>query len=315
MMTELAKVAPLSLLQRTRDLAVMTEDELRRFAAEAARNRDGPALWSLTEAHLTLHGSSGSRVSAHTLSAYRHAIAELLKDWSGENLLRPSRNAGVLWVRELEGSFKSASVRVHLAGAKALYAAFRWSGASDAAPFADVKVAVDKTPSWEKRDAYTQTEVHWLERCSEGATLLIVLLGAHAGLRVSEMAALRWEHVNLSEGVMRVVAGKGGKSARVYLTSTLVQALEQTPIEERAGFLLPCRSRQAVYGRLEAACKQARVTFKGVHALRHASGTRLREETQDLALVADHLRHTSLDTARGYAKANNIQLKRALGEW
>lgn len=55
--------------------------------------------------------------------------------------------------------------------------------------------------------------------------------------------------------------------------------------------------------------------FKGVHALRHASGTRLRDETRDLALVTDHLRHSSLDTARGYAKANNMQLKKALGEW
>jgi integrase len=323
-MTELAKVAPLSLLQRTRDLANMSEDELRRFASEAARDRDSAALWSLTEAHLTLHGSSGSRVSQHTLSAYRHAITELLKDWLSENLLRPSRNAGVLWVRELEGrqpskgkglTLTSATVRVYLSAAKALYAALRWSGASEAAPFADVKVAVDKTPSWEKRDAYSQTEVHWLERVSENATLAIVLLGAHAGLRVSEMTALKWEHVNLSEGVMRVVAGKGGKTARVYLTPTLVQALEATPIDQRTGYVLPCRSRQAVYGRLEAACRQARVKFRGVHALRHASGTRLREDTGDLALVADHLRHTSLDTARGYAKANNTQLKRALGEW
>ena len=88
------------------------------------------ALWALTEAHLTLHGSAGSRVSGHTLSAYRHAVESLLSDWSGENLVRPSRNAGVLWVRELEGCYKSATIRVYLSGAKALYAALRWSGAS-----------------------------------------------------------------------------------------------------------------------------------------------------------------------------------------
>lgn len=70
-----------------------------------------------------------------------------------------------------------------------------------------------------------------------------------------------------------------------------------------------------MYGRLEAACKQAHVKFKGVHALRYASGTRLREDTGDLALVADHLRPASLDTARGYTKANNVQLRKALGEW
>jgi integrase/recombinase XerC len=314
-MTELAKIAPQSLLQRTRDLASMSEEELRRFAAEAARDRNGATLWALTEAHLTLHGSSGSRVSVHTLSAYRHGVTGLLRDWSGENLLRPSRNAGVLWVRELEAQFKPATVRGYVAAAKSLYAALRWSGATDAAPFADVKVAVDKTPSWEKRDAYTQTEVHWLERVSEGATLLVVLLGAHAGLRVSEMTALRWDDINISDGVLRVVAGKGDKSGRVYLTPTLAQALEAVSTEQRTGYVLPCRSRRAVYQRLEVACRQAKVAFKGVHALRHASGTRLREDTRDLALVADHLRHSSLDTARGYAKANNLQLKKALGEW
>ncbi|CAA9293692.1 MAG: hypothetical protein AVDCRST_MAG93-4098 [uncultured Chloroflexia bacterium] len=107
-MTELAKVVPTSLLQRTRDLAVMSEEELRRFAVAAVRDRNGAELWVLTEAHLTLHGSSGSRVSAHTLSAYCRGVAALLEDWSGENLLRPTRNAGVLWVRELEGRLKPA---------------------------------------------------------------------------------------------------------------------------------------------------------------------------------------------------------------
>ena len=142
-MTNLARVAPSSLLQGTRDLAVLGEEELRRFAAETARNRNGEALWALTEAHLTLHGSAGYRVSSHTLSAYRHAVESLLSDWLGENLLRPSRNAGVLWVRELEGRYKTTTVRVYLSGAKALYAALRWSGASEAVPFADVKVAKD----------------------------------------------------------------------------------------------------------------------------------------------------------------------------
>ena len=45
------------------------------------------------------------------------------------------------------------------------------------------------------------------------------------------------------------------------------------------------------------------VGSKGVHALRHALGTRLEEEAGDLALVTDHLRHSSLATARGYAEA------------
>ena len=314
-MTDLTRVPSLSLLERTRDLATMSEDELKRLAAEAARDRDAEALWALLEAHLTLHGSAGSRVSLHTLAAYRRGLNDLLKAWQGENLLRPKRNAGVLYVRELESRLKPASVGVKLAAAKGFYAALRWSGATDTAPFADVRAAVDKTPAWEKRDAYTQTEVHWLERTSESYTLYIVLLGAHAGLRVSEMTALKWDDIDLGSGTLKVVAGKGGKTARVNLSSTLVDTLEQVPLEKRSGYLLPARSRIAIYKRLEAACRVAKVKFKGVHALRHAAGTRLRDETGDLALVADHLRHSSLDTARGYAKASNQQLKKAVGDW
>ena len=311
----LLRHTPSNLLERTRDLATLSEDELKRFAAEACRDRDIEALWALTEAHLTLHGSSGSRVSRHTLEAYKRGLKDLLKAWQGENLLRPRKNAGVLYVRELEGRLKPASVGVKLAAAKTFYAALRWSGASDIAPFADVKAAVDKTPAWEKREAYTATEVHWLTRVSESSTLHIVLLGAHAGLRVSEMTNLKWEDIDLAEATLKVVSGKGGKTASVNLSSTLVEELSRVPLEKRDGYLLPARSRIVVYKRLESACRAAKVKFKGVHALRHASGTRLLEDTGDITLTADHLRHSSLDTARGYAKRNNQQLKKAVGDW
>lgn len=134
-------------------------------------------------------------------------------------------------------------------------------------------------------------------------------------MRVSEMTALKWEDIDLGSATLKVVAGKGGKTARVNLSSTIVETLAQIPLEKRTGYVLPARSRVAVYKRLEAACRVAKVKFKGVHALRHAAGTRLRDETGDLALVADHLRHSSLDTARGYAKASNQQLKKAVEEW
>lgn len=145
--------------------------------------------------------------------------------------------------------------------------------------------------------------------------MLIVLLGAHAGLRVSEMTALRWEDVDTSGDSLTVREGKGNKTARISLSASLVRALERVPPEERLGHVLPCRSRQAVFERLETLCRRARIACKGVHALRHSAGTRLRAETGDLSLVADHLRHASLDMARSYAKADNTRLKKAVGEW
>ena len=313
-MSDLAKVTT-DLISRTRDLALLSEEDLHRLAAEAARDRNLEALWQLTEAHLTLHGTAGSKVSSNTLTSYRRYVFQLIDAWSGEALLRPSRNAGVLWVRELELKFKPATVRVKLAAARALYAALRWSGATTLDPFADVKPGRELTPAWEKRQAYTLNEIEWLTRVADGYTLYIVLLGAHAGLRVSEMTALRWDDIRLGERKLLVRKGKGGKQGTVFLSQTLLKALERVPEKERQGYLLPCRSRQVVFERLKSACRRAKVRFKGVHSLRHSAGTRIRHEQGDIALVADHLRHSSLDTARGYAHSDNQKLKRAVGEW
>ena len=71
------------------------------------------------------------------------------------------------------------------------------------------------------------------------------------------------EDIDLGSGTLKVVAGKGDKTARVNLSSTLVEALEHVPLEKRRGYLLPARSRIAVYKRLEAACRVAKVKFKG----------------------------------------------------
>ena len=313
-MSDLLK-ASTDLLQRTRNLAIMNDEELRRFATKAARDRDVEALWFLTEAHLTLHGAAGSNVSKHTLESYRRYVRTFVEDWQGENLLRPRRNAGVLWVRELEAKYKPATVQVKLAAARQLYKALRWTGATELSPFSDVKPARDKTPAWEKQEAYTDIEVAWLVRCAEGANLMILLLGAHAGLRVSEMTALQWKDIDLSNTLLKVQDGKGGKAGTVYLSPTLMEVLEAVPLEKRTGFLLPCRSRQSVTQRLKSLCRRAKVKFKGVHALRHAAGTRMRSEQLDLALVADHLRQSTLDTARGYAKKENKKLKEAVGKW
>ena len=129
------------------------------------------------------------------------------------------------------------------------------------------------------------------------------------------MTALKWEDIDLGSATLKVVAGKGGKTARVNLSSTLVETLEHVPLEKRTGYHRlspPARGLPCTSGSRRPAGSPK---FKGVHALRHAAGTRLRDQTGDLALVADRPRHSSLGTARGYAKASSQQLKKAVGEW
>jgi len=61
-MTDLIRASKLSLLERTRDLATLSEDELKRLAAEAARDRD-----AYRKGRLAIHlcGPTPTRRPAH----------------------------------------------------------------------------------------------------------------------------------------------------------------------------------------------------------------------------------------------------------
>ena len=332
-------------LARAEQLHLWGEAALRRYAVEAAGQRDLEKLWRLTEAHLTLHGASGVGTSPHTLRAYKRGIVELLTLWSGESLLRPARDAGALYVQRLragdrepvvaqadnaargrrpkKGPLAPATVELRLAAARALYDALRWAGATEADPFRDVRTGRDTNREEDVAGLKVYTEVELIEllaRADEAQDRVLLLLGAHAGLRVSEMLALRWDEVEPGSRELLVRAGKGNKTALVQLTPRLAAELEQwrrVRLAEGDGDprVLRLRSQYGVYRRLKALCQRAEVRFKGVHALRHAAGTKLYRQTGDLGQVQDHLRHATLDMARRYARSDRRKLRGSLDTW
>jgi len=209
--------------------ASLEPDELRRRATAAAHARDPAALWALTEAWLIQEGKAGGRTRAHTLRAYRRGVLDLVAAWPGENLLHPPRQAATRWVRALEdASKKPATVQLKLAAARALYAALRWASATAAAPFAGVRAAPEKTPPWDRRKPYPPADVERLLAVATGEDRALVLLGAHAGLRVSEALALRRADVRLADGELDVRDGKGGKARTVPVSESLATALRAT---------------------------------------------------------------------------------------
>jgi integrase/recombinase XerC len=318
-------------LHRAEGWANLPAAELRRRAARAANARDLAELWALTEAYLFLHGSRGARASRHTLRTYRRGIADLLEGWQSENLLRPTRDAGVLYIRRLEATPSAVSgerpqpstLQVKLAAARTLYRALRWAGATEARPFENVRVAKDPTPPWEKRRPYGDREVERLLDLADPAERVVVLLGAHAGLRISEMTALRWDDLDPARGELRVTAGKGGKSARVRLTRRLREALaalrEDASVARRQrdpGLVLPWGT-DHTRKRFRTLCQRAGVDYAsaGVHGLRHGAGTRYYRQTHDLGRVAAHLRHADIQTTRIYAKIDQDAIGEDIDDW
>ena len=119
----------------------------------------------------------------------------------------------------------------------------------------------------------------------------------HAGLRIGE--ALQVKAADIA-GHTLTVYGKGGKVRRVPLGKRVRGALrEVTP--QPGGHLFHWSYSQAAY-RMRKACTAAgRPGFwRGFHAARKASGTRLYQKVGDFTRVAVFLGHSSVDTTRKY---------------
>jgi integrase len=131
-------------------------------------------------------------------------------------------------------------------------------------------------------------------------TALMVALAAHAGLRRSEIAALRRQDVT-PWGVH--VVGKGGRHRVVPLAPALREQLEA----RSPGWIFPGR----FTGHLHPATVQKRVrAAAGVapHAHRHRFATRAYAGTRDLLAVQQLLGHQSPETTQVYVAVAGLGL-------
>lgn len=303
-------------LAEMRVWVALSEGERRRRATAAAAVHDGPALAALADAYLTLRGRAGARVSAHTRRAYRTGILALVADWQEQPLLHPNHDAGAAWVRGLEAAGASPSTaRVRVAGARLLYRALRWARATEADPFADAKAAPDPTAPHDKRRPYAPQEIEALLAVADPRDTAMLLLGAHAGLRVAEACALEWADVDLRGGALVVAAGKGGKRRRVVASGSLQRALaELAGAGTPSGRVMPI-SAGVARERMARLAARAAVPYRGYHALRHAAGTRAAKEGLGLEGIASFLGHSNVNTTRVYQHWADESVARTVGDW
>lgn len=315
----------------------LSDEERRRRAAKAAAERDVEILWDITSAYLTLYGAKGSSASKHTYKSYKQGLKSLLNEWQDINLLRPDTNAGVRWIRRLETqpvlskrtgeplidkrtgeprTYAASTVALMLAGARAFYRALRWTGATEATPFVDVKPAKDSVHPWEKREAYSRDEINRLLEVAEGADAVLVLLGAHAGLRISEATSLRWADVNLEHRRLRVVEGKGGKTASAVMSNRLKEALLAIAGGEASDFVLPYRDYRA-RERFYKLCLLAGVRYAGreFHGTRHHAGVQAYKQFGTFDRVAEHLRQADVNQGKRYGFMADETLSDGVKDW
>ncbi|MFC3606036.1 tyrosine-type recombinase/integrase [Deinococcus soli (ex Cha et al. 2016)] len=302
----------------TLTLINLTDQALRVRAVEAASTYDTETLVQVTQAYMTTGSRKGARTSAKTLAAYSLAVRDFVP-WAQKNgvqLLRPGRRDGGRYVAQLQtrpsqgrgksGTLSAATVAQYVAGARALYRALRWAGATEAQPFEDAHVPPDPTPGIVKNPPYMREVDDVLPHCDARLAALL-LLCAHAGLRVTEALNVK---VSDFQGGQLTVHGKGGKVRRVPLGRRVRTALQGLAPLTPDGRLFDWQYHQVQYRMRQAFTAAGHsLAWRGFHAARKHSGTRLYRATKDFTRVGLFLGHSSVDTTRRYValEENDVQ--------
>jgi len=131
-----------------------------------------------------------------------------------------------------------------------------------------------------------------------------VALGAYAGLRVSEVAALHWHDVDLEARRARILHGKGNKSRLVALGAVLIDQL----LPDTGGNVVTGTPKAYTAATLQRRINRA-IHRAGIdatfHQLRHRYGTLAYQATRDLVAVGRQMGHSSPVTTAIYAAASD----------
>src|SRR5699024_3053715 len=143
------------------------------------------------------------------------------------------------------------------------------------------------------------------------------------GLRVSELISLDIFHVNLTEGVVRVTLGKGGKDRLVPMGAEAQYWIERYTKQARVALLgSRCSSALFVTGRGGPMTRQSfwlivkkHAATAGInaplspHVLRHAFATHLLNHGADLRVVQMLLGHSDISTTQIYTHVARERLR------
>jgi integrase len=142
------------------------------------------------------------------------------------------------------------------------------------------------------------------------ALRLLILTGA----RTSEVLTLRWEHVDLDAGVLRLPDSKTG-AKDVYLPAPAVQLLASLPQLERTPYVFPGRAGKTHLSELGNAWERVRAVAAlpdvRPHDLRHSFAAVAAGAGSSLLLIGGLLGHTQPATTARYAHLSADPLRAA----
>ncbi len=268
-------------------------------------------------------------LAANTLAAYRRDLAGF------EQWLREARSRGLdealdgdieAWFAARHAQTRPSTANRRLATLRRYYAwALRHQRVA-ADPCLNMVAArqplrVPKALSESQVEALLQAPALHTPRGLRDRAMLELLYAT--GLRVSELVGIAALDVSLSDGVVRVVQGKGGKDRLVPLGAEAAHWLQRYLTEARPALVGP-RASVALFVTARAAAMTRQsfwllikkyAVIAGVraplspHVLRHAFATHLLNHGADLRVVQMLLGHADISTTQIYTHVARERLK------
>lgn len=305
----LAAKLPVTDIEKVRNIAGLTQDKHKVNLARAIQEQDTHSLYCFLVYHLDTEHDTTSK---NTFATYKRNLAKFFDyafEVKGLNLLKMTHKQAANYKTYLAESYKPRTVNQHLSTVRQFFDMLSFNDLVSHNLFTAVKGQSKGTKATSTIKHYSKADAKKLFEYAEGELKTILLLGSHAGLRVSEMINLKWIDIDLHNKMLEVTEAKSGEPRTVNLTDQLHQHLSSLiPVK---GYLLRSyRNRVKVFRHLETMCHALGIKFHGVHGLRHSAGMFLLEASEgNLQSVQKHLGHSSLQMAQNYAELNAKAVK------
>jgi site-specific recombinase XerD len=268
--------------------------------------------------------------SETTLSRYSAAAAELLSELRGD----PSQYEA----ERLRAFLLNRSRRRGVGGTRAILSAVRMflrylAAEGKCQPGLDA--AIPAIAGWRLASLPRCLSVDEVEQLLSACDLTsaiglrdhaVILLLARLGLRASDVAGLRFAHIDWNDGSI-LVKGKCRREARLPLAQEvgdgILAYLEHRPrVHDDHVFLRGIAPFRALPGSavsqiVRRNMRRARLTAPayGSHILRHSAATEMLRQGVSLSDIGSVLRHRSADMTAYYAKVDMKLLKQVVQPW
>jgi site-specific recombinase XerD len=179
------------------------------------------------------------------------------------------------------------------------------------------RLAAIHAPKGEARPLSAEQIDRMLTSGAYRKTRAMILLGYYQGFRVSQIARVRGDDIDLESGTIRTV-GKGSKIGVLPLHPVIAELALTMP---RKGYWFPARGGRPGHMRsgsvtdlITKAKKRAGILDPKLtpHSLRHAFGTDLVEEGVDIRVIQELMMHASLSTTQIYTGVSERRKREGL---